>query len=106
MGFQLNAYFRRWAWSAALIHSIAAHGPAQLVCFSAPVFYLFVAPVTERLDDARRRVLFSSHIEVDIDGLWLLDDAAGHRDEPPGGETGAAHCDCTSRVLQNECEGV
>jgi hypothetical protein len=33
-------------------------------------------PVHAGVDDPHRRVLFSPRFEVDIDGLWLVDDAA------------------------------
>ncbi|MFF5085065.1 hypothetical protein ACFY36_49175 [Actinoplanes sp. NPDC000266] len=82
MGIRMNAFLRRWARAAARAHSIAAYEVAQFACFATPAFYLFVEPAFAPVDDAHRRVAFSSHIEVDIDGIWLLDGPTGHRDEP------------------------
>lgn len=82
MGIRFNARFRRWARSAARIHSTAAYGAAQFACFATPAFYLVVEPVPARIEDPHRRVAFSSQIEVDIDGLWLLVAPTRHRDKP------------------------
>ncbi len=47
----------------------------RFACFAVPG-YLFSMPVHLVVeDDPRRRVLFSPRIEVNIDGMWLLDDA-------------------------------
>ncbi|WP_405106757.1 hypothetical protein OG559_22760 [Micromonospora sp. NBC_01405] len=76
MRFWLGALFRRWAGLTALLHSDAWYAAAQFACCDVPALYLFNVPVHSGIDDPHRRVLFSPRIEVDIDGLWLLDDAA------------------------------
>ncbi|WP_433342917.1 hypothetical protein [Micromonospora sp. CA-111912] len=76
-GFWLKDLLRRWAEHAALLHPNASNAAAQFTCCAVPAYYLFAVPVPLGIDEPHRRVLFSPRIEVDIDGLWLLDDAAG-----------------------------
>ncbi|WP_405097731.1 hypothetical protein [Micromonospora sp. NBC_01412] len=76
MGFWFKELFRRWAEHAALLHPDAPNAAAQFTCYAVPACYVFAVPVPLGVDDPHRRVLFSPRFEVDIDGLWLVDDAA------------------------------
>ena len=77
MGVWLRDLCRRWAGLATLLHSDTPYAAVQFACCAVPAeFYLFTMPVPPGVDDPHRRVLFSPRIEVDIEGLWLLDDAA------------------------------
>ncbi|MCR6488740.1 hypothetical protein M8542_38515 [Amycolatopsis sp. OK19-0408] len=48
---------------------------AEFACCALPAFYMYGLPVTPSGAERRHRVLFAPNVEVDIDGLWLLDDA-------------------------------
>ncbi|WP_405106730.1 hypothetical protein OG559_22690 [Micromonospora sp. NBC_01405] len=75
-GFWFKELLRLWAEHAALLYPNAPNEAAQFTCCAIPACYLFAVPAPPGVDDPHRRVLFSPHIEVDNDGLWLLDDAA------------------------------
>lgn len=77
MGYWLKDLFRRWAGLATLLDANTPYAAAQLACCAVPAeFYLFTMPVPPGVDEPPRRVLLAPHIEVDIDGLWLIGDVA------------------------------
>ncbi|MFX0579397.1 hypothetical protein [Nocardia nepalensis] len=68
MGFWFREYFRQWAGPAAAAGFTFYGLPAE--------FYFLTMPVFPDRDDPHRRIPLAPRLEVNIDGLWLLDDAA------------------------------
>lgn len=85
VGFWRRKRLRRWTGLAALLRLNSPYAAEHFACCAVPAFYLinmppavflFSAPDHDCVDDPHHRVPFSPHIEVDIDGLWFLDDTA------------------------------
>ncbi|MBH0779665.1 hypothetical protein [Nocardia bovistercoris] len=68
MNFSFREYFRWWAGPAAAA-GFAFYG------FPVDLFFLTMQ-ISHDGDDPRRRILIAPRLEVNIEGLWLLDDAA------------------------------
>ncbi len=75
MGSRLMCLFRRWVKLAASLHYNSSYAASIFACSVVPAeFYLLTMSVPFDIDDPHRRVPLSPLIEVDIDGLWFLDD--------------------------------
>ncbi|GHH30372.1 hypothetical protein [Streptomyces rubradiris] len=75
MGSWFMRLFRRWVKLAAPLHSNSSYAASIFACsVISTEFYLLTMSIPVDVDDPHRRVPFSPGVEVDIDGLWFLDD--------------------------------